>query len=185
MRILLVSGSLRAGSLNTQLARQAQALLAGRARTSLLSYGDVPLFSQDLEQPVLPAVEKARDAFVQADGVWFFTPEYNGQLPGVLKNLLDWMSRPFSARSSWQQTALWGRIAIISGIGGKNATAGSRKQLEDLLHFVHMDVVADSQGFAMSPEEMKTSQLNVTEAMKTALAGQADALLEAIRKQQQ
>jgi chromate reductase len=79
--ILGISGSLREGSHNTVLLRAAATQLP-------------PGVSLDVE-PADPAVSRFRDAIARADGVLIATPEYNGSIPGVLKNALDWASRPF------------------------------------------------------------------------------------------
>lgn len=52
--------------------------------------------NEDIETPAPEAVKRARDAVKFADGIWFFTPEYNHFFSGVLKNLIDWLSRPIS-----------------------------------------------------------------------------------------
>ena len=65
-----------------------------------LDYKDIPLFNQDLETPTLPAVQAARDAVLAADAIWIFSPVYNFAIPGVVKNLIDWLSRaPSSVRT--------------------------------------------------------------------------------------
>ncbi len=95
MRILAISGSLRRDSHNTALLRAAADLLPPGAQ--LMLYPDleeIPPFNEDrLEHPPVP-VHKLRDAVAAADGVLVATPEYNSSIPGVLKNALDWLSRP-------------------------------------------------------------------------------------------
>ncbi len=97
-------GSLHKNGFNNQLAEEAKARIGDRAEVKFLNYADVPFFNQDEEFPNLPAaVAAARKAVVEADGVWIFSPEYNYSYPGVLKNLLDWLSRPlepFPAQSA-------------------------------------------------------------------------------------
>jgi chromate reductase len=94
MRVLGISGSLRADSLNTKLLRlAAEELPAG---VDLELYGDlaqVPPYDQDVEDDVPPSVAELRDAIAAADAVLFATPEYNGSIPGQLKNAVDWLSR--------------------------------------------------------------------------------------------
>lgn len=182
MNILIVSGSLRKSSMNTQLAHEAAALLKDKAEVTFLDFSSVPVFNQDLEFPVQPAVQAARNAFTAADGIWFFTPEYNQQIPGPLKNLLDWMSRPMREGAKYNETALWGRKAAISGIGGNGKTAGSRALLEKLLSFCGMKVLPDSQGFAMTMQEMQSSRLIVTPEMKASLQEEADKFLRFIQE---
>lgn len=98
MRILGISGSLRLGSYNTQLLAAAEELLPGGAE--LVRWHElaaVPPFDQDLEEgPAPPPVAALKDAIGAADAVLIATPEYNGSVPGQLKNALDWASRPYA-----------------------------------------------------------------------------------------
>lgn len=90
--ILALSGSLRAGSTNTALLRAAKGLAPEGVTVTLYDYAAVPLFNGDLEPPEsVLALKAAIDA---ADGVLIATPEYNYSVPGVLKNAIDWASRP-------------------------------------------------------------------------------------------
>ena len=95
-KIVAIVGSLRKDSYNRQLALIAKDVIGDRADFELLDYADVPLMNQDIEYPAPEAVKRVRDAVKTADGVWFFTPEYNHFFSGVLKNLIDWLSRPIS-----------------------------------------------------------------------------------------
>lgn len=95
MRILAVSGSLRRGSHNTALLRAAANLLP--PAVELRIYADleaIPAFNEDRVEDPPESVQRLRDAVAAADGVLIATPEYNSSIPGVLKNALDWLSRP-------------------------------------------------------------------------------------------
>ena len=97
MRILALSGSLRRDSLNTRLLRAAQEL--GGAGVEFLSYESlaaIPPFTQDLEHRQPAEVHELRQRIESADAVLIATPEYNGSIPGQLKNALDWVSRPLA-----------------------------------------------------------------------------------------
>jgi len=94
--ILAVSGSLRAESYNTKLL--AEAVSVAPVGAKLVPWGDlvsIPAFSEDGENDAGPAVHALRAAIAEAGAVLIATPEYNGSLPGQLKNALDWASRPF------------------------------------------------------------------------------------------
>jgi chromate reductase len=91
VRILGVSGSLRRGSFSTSLIR----LLSPRCTLTLADISDVPLYNGDLDGDEKPAAVTAfNDAIAVSGGILFVTPEYNHGVPGVLKNALDWVSRP-------------------------------------------------------------------------------------------
>lgn len=95
--ILGISGSLRESSHNTVLLRAAATLLPPGVSLDVYDeLREIPPYDADLEvEPADPAVSRFREAIARADGVLIATPEYNGSIPGVLKNTLDWASRPF------------------------------------------------------------------------------------------
>jgi chromate reductase, NAD(P)H dehydrogenase (quinone) len=97
LRILGISGSLRRGSYNTSLLRAAAELLPPGVELELYDgFGELPPYDPDTDlEPAAPAVARLREAIASTDGVLIATPEYNGSIPGVLKNALDWASRPF------------------------------------------------------------------------------------------
>ena len=124
-KILMIVGSMREQSFNRQLAQKAGELLGRRAEVTYLEYSDLPYMNQDIEFPTPEAVLRVREAVDKADGIWFVTPEYNFSYPGVLKNLLDWLSRPLKPRDFQSRTSMSGKKATISGVGGKSAASGS------------------------------------------------------------
>ncbi|MFI6581353.1 NAD(P)H-dependent oxidoreductase [Embleya sp. NPDC050493] len=95
-RVLAISGSLRARSDNTRLLAALPALAPpGMCFDVYPTLGELPLYNQDLDvHPELPAVRRWRTAIRRADGLVIATPEYNHSIPGVLKNAVDWASRP-------------------------------------------------------------------------------------------
>ncbi|WP_419044808.1 NADPH-dependent FMN reductase [Enorma massiliensis] len=142
MHIVAIAGSLRQGSMNRQLAEAARRTvyeLDPAIQFTLLDWADVPMFNEDIERPAPPAVARVRKQILDADGIWFFTPEYNHFFPGPLKNLLDWLSRPVSAA---QGQVLDGKPAAISGISaGGSGTAIAQDHLVALISFLNMDVM--------------------------------------------
>ncbi len=102
LNILGISGSLRDGSLNTALLRAAQKFApAGMAITEYEGMAELPYYNGDLdtEEKLPEQVRELRELIHAADGLLIATPEYNYSIPGGLKNLIDWASRP-SATSS-------------------------------------------------------------------------------------
>ncbi len=95
-RLLGISGSLRKASTNTAVLTALGAAISDRATLELFPLNDLPLYNQDVDvEPPLPAVAALRDAIRAADGVVIASPEYNYGMSGVLKNALDWASRPY------------------------------------------------------------------------------------------
>ncbi|MBC8072085.1 MAG: NAD(P)H-dependent oxidoreductase [Deltaproteobacteria bacterium] len=93
--IIAISGSLRSGSLNTKLARAAIAFAPAQCPMELASIRDIPLYDGDVEAAGLPAsVVALKDRISKAAGLLIVTPEYNNSMPGVLKNAIDWLTRP-------------------------------------------------------------------------------------------
>ena len=97
MRILGISGSLRADSLNTELLRlAAEELPEGVELEVYDELAEIPPFDNDLVDLPPDAVERLKDAIAGADALLVATPEYNGSIPGQLKNAFDWVSRPLA-----------------------------------------------------------------------------------------
>ncbi|MEU3984247.1 NAD(P)H-dependent oxidoreductase [Streptomyces sp. NPDC026672] len=98
VRILALVGSLRAGSHNRQLAEAAVKLAPEGAEVELFEgLADIPFYNEDIdvEGNVPEAAAKLRAAAKASDAFLFFSPEYNGTIPAVLKNAIDWLSRPY------------------------------------------------------------------------------------------
>jgi chromate reductase len=129
MRILGLSGSLRRDSHNTRLLKAAGTLLPAGAELALFDrLGEIPPFNEDEEGNPPAAVVALKSAIAHADGVLIATPEYNSSIPGVLKNALDWVSRPVA------DTPLMGKPAAVIGastslFGAVWAQAETRKVL--------------------------------------------------------
>lgn len=129
MRILGLSGSLRGDSHNTRMLRGAAALLPESAELLVFEgLGEIPPFNEDAEHRPPPAVVALKQAISDADAVLIATPEYNSSLPGVLKNAIDWVSRPVA------DTPLMNKPAAVIGastglFGAVWAQAETRKVL--------------------------------------------------------
>ena len=132
MRILGLSGSLREDSHNTRLLQGAGALLPSGVELVVFDgLAAVPYYSEDDELPTPAAVVDLASAAAGADAVLLATPEYNGSIPGHLKNALDWISRPSAG------TPLRGRPAAVIGastglFGAVWAQAEMRKVLSTM-----------------------------------------------------
>lgn len=138
IKILAIIGSLRNHSYNQQLAAIASQLCEEHIQLEILEYSDIPYFNEDIEYPTPECIQQIRQKVSSADGIWFFTPEYNHSYPGVLKNLLDWLSRP----DSQSIRVLNQKPAAISGITpGMSGTAIAQDQLITLLSFLNMNIM--------------------------------------------
>jgi chromate reductase len=110
MRVLGISGSLRAGSHNSRLLEAASRLLPADVEyVRFDGLKALPPFDEDDEADAGPAVEHLRREIADADGLLFATPEYNSSIPGQLKNAIDWASRPFD------EAVIRGKNAAVIG----------------------------------------------------------------------
>lgn len=162
-KILMIVGSLRQNSFNMQLAKKVAQLLADKADTDILEYADVPFMNQDYEFPTPESVQKVRQAVLNADGIWMFTPEYNYQIPGVMKNLLDWLSRPVLPNDRQRNSVLKGKPVTISGVAGKSAAAGARKNLSALAQSMSMNLIGgEGSGISLDGTAWSTDVLTLS-----------------------
>ena len=180
-KVLMIVGSLRKNSFNYQLAKQVEAMLAGKAEVCFLQFADLPFMNQDMEFPVPESIARVRQAVQEADGIWIFSPEYNYQIPGVLKNLLDWLSRPL-APNDWERgSAVRGKPVTISGVAGRSGAAGVRKNLSVLLEVMSMKLIGgQGSGVSLDAEAFQSGVLNLSEENLAEIRGQEEAFLEAI-----
>ena len=138
-RIAAIVGSLRENSYNRQLALAAQEIVGDRAIFEIVDYDDVPMMNQDIEYPAPDAVCRVREQIKSADGVWIFTPEYNHSYPGVLKNLIDWLSRPISKEE--RQVLSKKAIAVSGASPGMGGTVTAQDLLVMLLSMLNANVM--------------------------------------------
>ena len=181
IHILMIVGSLRKDSYNLQLALEAKKYIGDRAKVEILNYNDVPLFNQDIEFPAPEAVQFVREKVKKADAVWFFTPEYNHSYPGVLKNLIDWLSRPFNHE---EDQVLSGKIATYSGVGlGITGTSVAQDLLVSLLSLLNMNLM--NQPRISIPNGLQlidpNGEMNFSSASQF-ISNQADAFIAFIQK---
>ena len=179
--VLMIVGSLRKDSFNLQLAKVAEEMLEGQAEIIFLHYADLPFMNQDIEFPTPESVERVRQAVQEADGIWIFSPEYNYQIPGVLKNLLDWLSRPLIPNDWERGSAAKGKAVTISTVAGKSAGAGVRKHLSGLLEVMSMKLIGGmGTGISADAQSFSTGRLNLSEENLAALHAQAELFLSHI-----
>jgi NAD(P)H-dependent FMN reductase len=95
-RIVGIAGSLRRGSFNAALLRAAAAVAPAGTDVEIASIAGIPLYDGDVEsaQGIPAPVAALKDRIAASDGLLLVTPEYNNSMPGVLKNTIDWLSRP-------------------------------------------------------------------------------------------
>lgn len=133
IKILGISGSLRAGSFNTAALRAAQKLCPEGVEIEVFAIAGFPPFNQDEDASPPEIVTDLKVALRERDAVIFSSPEYNYSVPGHLKNVIDWASRPYGD-NAWE-----GKPALIMGASiGPVATARMQYHLRQTMVFLNM-----------------------------------------------
>ena len=139
MKILGVSGSPRAESLNTALLREAARLAPSGVELELWDgLVDLPIYDQDLEGDVPESVRRLREDWGSADAILFATPEYNGSVPGGLKNAVDWASRPKGEAALANKT-----VAVVGASQGQFGALWAQQDLRRILGIAGARVVGE------------------------------------------
>ena len=136
IRILGISGSLRKGSYNSAALRAAAGLVPAGATMEIFDISNFPLYNEDVQAQDFPEpVQRLREKIAAADGLVFATPEYNYSTSGVLKNAIDWASRP--PEQPFNDKA----VAILGASGGVIGTARAQYHLRQIGVFLNMRFV--------------------------------------------
>lgn len=166
INILGMAGSLRKGSYNRALLRAAAALAPADTRLEICDLEGIPPFNADLE-PDMPAIVKNFKAKVKAaDAILFVTPEYNYSIPGVLKNAIDWASRPYGD-NSWEGKP----AAIMSASTGMLGGARAQYHLRQTFVFLDMHPVNRPEVMVTFATQKFDEQGNLTDPKAIELIG--------------
>jgi chromate reductase len=131
--LLGIAGSLRKASYNKAILRAALELLPENAKMDIFDLEGIPPFNQDLEEQPPKRVKEFKEAIRSADAILIATPEYNYSIPGVLKNAIDWASRPYV------ENAFKGKpVAIMGASIGMLGTARAQYHLRQCFIFLDM-----------------------------------------------
>jgi chromate reductase, NAD(P)H dehydrogenase (quinone) len=168
MHVLAISGSLRRDSHNTALLRAAEELLGPGDTLELWEeLREVPPYDQDLEDDSVPAaVASLRAAVAGADAVLIATPEYNHSVPGVLKNALDWASRPHTSNVFRGKP-----VAVIGSSVGLFGAVWAQAELRKVLGSMGAHVADLELPVGLAGEKFDGDGRLVDEAIREALGG--------------
>ena len=133
LRILGIAGSLRKDSYNRATLRVAQQLVPVDGVIEIFDLAPIPLYNQDQEKNPPQIVVDLKSAIRSADAILFSTPEYNYSVPGVLKNAIDWASRPFGD-SAWKDKP----VAVMGASPGELGSARAQYHLRQVLVSLNM-----------------------------------------------
>ena len=171
-RILGISGSLRERSYNTALLRAAAGLAPPDAELEIFDLSAIPLYNDDVESVGDPEpVAELRAAVAEADALLIATPEYNRGTSGVLKNAIDWLSRPALA-----SVLRWKPVAIMGASSGRGGTRRAQQQVRDALLFPGAVVVEEPEvavpiAWERFDPDLQLTDENVGAAITELLAG--------------
>ena len=143
----IIVGSNRKESINLKLANALVKLGAGAYDAKFIPIDDLPMYSQDNEQPVPTPVARFKSEVEAADALLFVTPEHSRSIPAVLKNAIDWGARP------WGKTSWPGKPAAIIGTsGGAISTAIAQQHLRAVLGNLGLHVAGGEAYIAFKPD---------------------------------
>lgn len=173
-KILFIVGSLRKNGFNEQLAKKTEKLIGNDAQVEYLDWSKVPFFNQDLEANLPVEVQEVKDKVRESDALWIFTPEYNHQIPGPLKNLLDWLSRG-------APSVLKDKKVTFAAAGGGSGGASVRDFMMLLLNQMMMDTMSmPNTGIQIPMTAFQTGQLEIESYPLNQLKRQVKAFLDYI-----
>jgi chromate reductase len=169
-KIAVIVGSLRKESMNLKLAKALVKLAGDKVDATFTTIGTLPLFSEDLEKDFPAEANALKDAIKNADGVLIVTPEYNRSIPGVLKNAIDWASRPYG------QNAFAGKPAAICGASpGAIGSACAQQHLRPILGYLDVVLMGAPELYLQFKPDMLDADGNVAnDDTRKFLQGYAD-----------
>lgn len=157
IHILGFAGSLRKKSYNKSALREAQKLVPTGAEMKIIELDDLPLFNQDRESDPPAAVTLFREQVRQADAIFLAVPEYNYSYSAVLKNALDWGSRPIG-KSVWV-----GKPVAMLGAGGRFGTVRAQLHLRQVLLYLDMPTLTKPEVYIQASWEKFDADGNLTD----------------------
>ncbi|RKT99143.1 NADPH-dependent FMN reductase [Burkholderia sp. Nafp2/4-1b] len=176
-RVAVVVGSLRRGSWNRALAHAVVSLAPADFSFEFVEIGELPLYSQDYDADFPEVAKRFKQSIEAADALLFVTPEYNRSIPGVLKNALDWGSRPWG-HNSWS-----GKPGAVLGTSpGAVGTALAQQHLRNVLAYLDVKTLGQPEMFIKhDPARIDDEGQIVSEDTRKFLQGFVDRYVDWVR----
>ena len=165
--ILGIAGSLRKASYNRGALRAAQQLCPEGAKIEVFELDGIPAFNQDEEKRPPQKVVELKQRIKAADAILLVTPEYNYGMPGVLKNAIDWASRPYGD-NAWNGKP----VAIMSAALSMGGGVRAQYQLRQAFVFLNMEAVVQPEVAIGNATERFDEQGNLKDDTSKKLIGQ-------------
>ena len=157
-KFIAISGSLRKQSFNSMLLNAVKALAPESMNIEIVDISTLPLYNQDLEANFPPLAQELKNKIAGSDGVIFATPEYNRSTSGVLKNAIDWVSRPYGKNS------FAGKKALVLGASmGPIGTAVAQSHLKQILLYLDMQVIGQPEFYLGTVQDKFDGAGNLTD----------------------
>ena len=171
MKIAVLVGSLQEKSFNKTLTNNLEKGIGDRAT---FEYVDIsmPLFNEDLESDVPEIVEKAKAVVAESDGVLIVTPEYNRSIPGVLKNAIDWLSRPYGS-----QLFVGKPVAMAGASPSPVGTAVAQSDLRHSMAYLGAKIMSQPELYLASAHLAFDEEGNPNEEVASLLEGYVTTLV--------
>lgn len=173
MKIAVFVGSLRKDSLNKKLALNLEGLAPDEVEFVYINL-DQPLFNQDLEQTLPQSVRDMKQMVDEADGILFVTPEYNRGVPGVLKNAIDWASRPYNSFKGKP-------VGIVGATTGSLGTAVAQSSLRQIVGYLNMHLMGQPEVYFHFAEQKFDENGDAVADSKNRLQQYINAYVEHVR----
>lgn len=156
--VAVLVGSLRKESINKKLAYALKEIAKDKLALNIVPLDDIPMYNQDRENDLPEPVVRLKKTVAEADGVLFVTPEYNRSIPAVLKNAIDWCSRP-SGKGVWP-----GKPVAIAGTSyGAIGTAVAQSHLRSVLTVFNICLMGQPEMYIVWTDDYVDAQGRVTD----------------------
>lgn len=173
IKILAFAGSLRKDSYNKALVKAAAELRTEGVTIDIFDLDGIPLYNQDLEKDEPAKVKEFKASIRSADALLIAIPEYNRSLPGVLKNAIDWASRPYGDNSFDDKP-----VATFGATGGGIGTAVAQYHFREIAAFLNMHPLEKPQMFVTDAHKKINNGIVVDEETKRRIAEMVDSLVK-------
>lgn len=177
-KIAVFVGSLQEGSLNKKLASNLEKMAPAGMEFDYVDIGNLPLYNQDLEGNFPAEAKKAKEQVEAADGVLFVTPEYNRSIPGVLKNAIDWASRPWGNNSFDRKP-----VGIVGATIGPVGTAVAQSDLRHIAGYLNTKLMGQPELYLPTATEKFDANGQITDGSRDLLRDYVDAFAEWVEKE--
>lgn len=158
-KVAVIVGSLRKDSYNLKLAKALTKLGEGKFDAHFSKISDLPLYNQDLDDQFPPQAVRLKEEIQNADAILFVTPEYNRGVPGVLKNAIDWASRPYGKNSFAKKPA-----ALCGASPGAIGAACAQNALKSTLNYLDIALMGQPEVYVYFKENLIDQEGKIKEA---------------------